>query len=70
MIWTHDLLLLLNHGQRFGCIPPYCCPTIDIEHQRYAIQHGRRTGLLEATYDGWVCPVCHFWRDWAKVEPA
>ena len=70
MIWTHDLLTLLNHAQRFGCIPPYCCPHIDSEHHRYAIVHDQRVGLLLATTDGWVCPVCHYWRDWARIERA
>jgi hypothetical protein len=57
MIWTRDLLTLLNHAQRVGCYEPYRCPHDDGEHERYAVQHDLRAGLLEATTDGWICPV-------------
>ena len=66
--WTQAQVDALNHSQRFGNFHPFTCGGNrgDKAHRDYAASHNDRDeGLLVATLNGWICPVCGYRQDWA-----
>jgi len=53
--WTESEVHALNKYQVSGLMHPFTCGE----------EHGRES-VLEATVDGWVCPVplCYYTQDW------
>jgi hypothetical protein len=66
--WTMDQVDALNRYQRQGSFHPFTCggERGDAAHKSYAQEKGDPDwGLLVATPDGWICPVCGYRQDWA-----
>jgi hypothetical protein len=66
--WSQEQIDALNRYQREGNFHPFTCGgnRSDAAHKRYAEEHGDRDwGLLVATPEGWVCPVCGYKQNWA-----
>jgi hypothetical protein len=66
----------LNRWQACGWTHPFTCANRNTaEHVTYAEAHGQGDhGILTATREGWVCPVCGYSQKWAhefmlKVPP-
>lgn len=68
--WTNDLVVVLNGYQNNGGYHPYTCPNRNNEiHENHALANGSYLGLLEATPQGWLCPVCKYTQDWVLLSP-
>lgn len=66
--FTPEQVESLNRFQRSGEFHPFTCGgnRSDEAHVAYAKEHGDPDyGLLVATPDGWVCPVCDYKQGWA-----
>lgn len=60
-------VLALNRWQACDWTHPFTCGNRNTpEHHAYAKAHGQGDhGILVATRDGWVCPVCGYRQAWA-----
>ena len=65
--WTPEQVEALNRHQLDGQFHPYTCGNRNDEaHHRYAEEYGQFDhGILVATAEGWVCPVCGYRQTWA-----
>lgn len=67
--WSTEQVDALNKFQRNRLYHPFTCGSGnrgDYVHRKYAEKHNDRdNGLLIATHQGWVCPVCDYTQDWA-----
>jgi hypothetical protein len=57
----------LNRWQRTDWVHAFTCADRNTPaHHAYAKAHGQGDhGILTATRDGWVCPVCGYRQNWA-----
>jgi len=68
--WTPERVTALNKRQKNPSWHPYTCGgnRCDAAHVQHAEQHNDRDyGVLVATPNGWVCPVCGYRQDWAHT---
>lgn len=66
--WTQEQVDALNRFQRREDFHPFTCggDRCDDAHKKYADDNNLSAyGILQATPDGWVCPVCGYKQDWA-----
>ena len=65
--WTDEQVAALNAFQADRRVHPFTCPERgDDAHHRISVLAAKRdVGMLVATRDGWVCPVCGYTQDWA-----
>lgn len=70
--WTPEQVAGLNRYQYARVFHPYTCggERGDVAHADRAEAYGEDAGLLQATPDGWVCPVCNYRQDWAHAWSA
>jgi len=70
--WAPQVVAALNRYQHAQVFIPYTCggQRGDGAHAAHARAYGQDMGLLQATPDGWVCPVCDYRQDWAHVWSA
>lgn len=54
--WTQKEVDALNRYQKSGVMHPFTCSE----------EHGKEA-VLEATIDGWICPIplCYYTQNWA-----
>lgn len=69
--WTPEQVAALNAHQHAGEFHPYTCGNRNDEaHHLYAAEQGHGDhGILLATTDGWMCPVCDYRQCWAWEPP-
>jgi hypothetical protein len=69
--WTQEQVDALNRYQREGRFHAFTCgcdDRCDAAHVAHAEKNDDRDyGLLVATKDGWVCPVCGYTQNWAHA---
>jgi len=66
--WNKDQIESLNIFQVNGMFHPFTCGGNrgDEAHKQYARDHNQSDwGILVATEDGWICPVCGYKQNWA-----
>jgi rubredoxin len=66
--FSEEQVAALNTYQRSGRSHPFTCAgtRMDDAHAAYKEQHGDPDwGLLVATPEGWLCPVCGYRQTWA-----
>jgi hypothetical protein len=66
--WDDATVAGLNRWQASGWVHAFTCggERSDLAHKTYAIEHHQRDfGILVATSEGWLCPVCSYQQDWA-----
>jgi hypothetical protein len=66
--WTEEQVTKLNDFQKNRSYHPFTCggDRGDEAHRIHATINGEEDwGILIATKDGWVCPVCDYKQDWA-----
>lgn len=65
--WTIEQVEALTRWQNCEWLHPFTCGKRDLPaHKVYAEKHGQMDhGILIATTQGWVCPVCDYRQDWA-----
>jgi hypothetical protein len=65
--FTRRQVEALNRWQRTPWVHPFTCANRGASgHREYAEAHGWDTeGILTATRDGWLCPVCGYRQGWA-----
>jgi hypothetical protein len=65
--WTPEQTMALNAWQACGWVHPFTCAPdrSDAAHRAYVASEGGDLGELQATPDGWICPVCHYRQNWA-----
>lgn len=70
--WTQEQVDGLNAYQAAPWVHPFTCGNRDAEgHREHAAAVGAHDhGILVATKDGWVCPVCSYTQDWAHARMA
>lgn len=67
MPWTKEVVDKLNEHQRSDQVHPYTCGNnrADEAHRKYALDNNLHDwGILLATEQGWVCPVCDYTQNW------
>lgn len=68
--WNQDQIASLNAYQKSCCMHPFTCGNNrgDQAHREYAAkQEDIDWGILTATENGWVCPVCGYTQNWAHT---
>ena len=68
--WTEEQVKNLNEYQNDDRWHPFTCggERRDELHQVYALIHKKHDyGILEATPEGWICPVCDYKQIWAHA---
>lgn len=66
--FTPEQVRALNRWQQDARVHPFTCGLnrADDAHRAYAAEHSQHDwGILVATRDGWVCPVCGYRQYWA-----
>lgn len=66
--WTNAQVFALNLWQNNPAVHPFTCGNDrgDAAHVHDASFTGKHDfGILLATNEGWVCPVCGYAQDWA-----
>jgi hypothetical protein len=66
--FTGEQVSALNQWQRDPRVHPFTCARdrMDEMHRAYADALGHHdSGILRATREGWLCPVCGYRQDWA-----
>jgi hypothetical protein len=65
--FTRTQVVALNRWQRTPWVHPFTCGNRDAPgHRAFAKAHRHSDhGILTATRDGWLCPVCGYRQDWA-----
>ena len=66
--WIEEQVQALNAFQNLNSFHPFTCggDRGDEAHKKYAKEHNQSDwGILEATENGWVCPVCGYTQNWA-----
>lgn len=65
--WSQEFVDELNKHQDNLYVHPYTCGNRNThDHQEYFVSNNKRdVGVLIATVNGWVCPVCGYTQDWA-----
>lgn len=68
--FTPEQIVALTLWQRDPSVHPFTCgrDRMDGPHRLYALAMGEHDyGILTATRNGWICPVCGYTQDWAHA---